>query len=1808
MADNRTNIIITADDKASGALAKIGSALSGLTGAGAAANAALASLSAGAALAGLSAVAKNAIDAADNLNDLSQRTGVAIKDLAAYKLAAEQSGSSLEGVAKGMKAVATAMLDNSDALQAAGITAKTTEGAMRQLAELFSQLPGGAEKSAIATKLFGKAGQELIPLLNLGAQGLDESAAASARYGSAMKALAPAADAFNDNLTLISINSQALGAELANQVAPAMLVVSQAMADASASSITLSSSGAVLRTMFETVAVLGVNVAYVFNAVGTEIGGIAAQIVALGKLDFKGFAAIGEAMREDAERARKEVDALSERILNPPKMPAPDKKSLPSDDVLVRWKALVEEMKKAGDGARKAKAPVDELAVVLNKLRARDTGVDSSFAADFGTLQKALVAGKISVDDYTEAVGLLVGQQKVIKDQLAEVAKAEEDWQKAVEKSRETVEQSIVGLQDRAAAAEAELANYGLTRSEIEQTIIARLEEQRAMAAGFDSQAELVANLEKEIDARKRARDAMQGIESKDAAKKALEESAKAWENFSRDIEQSLTDSLMRAFENGDNFGEAFVKSLQNTLKTAVLKVAVQAIVSPITNALGGGSGAGDSLWSSIGNANTVWSGATAAGSLISGAGSLFGSSSISAFGSGMSMTAAEAAAASSAYTGAGMASTGSAISAGSSVGSAMPYVAAAIAAYKIAESMGVFGTAGTPHTGGMASYSAASGLMMGRDASNLTYDFNLNNFDQNLNNSAANLAKGLTTMLDTTAKAFGKASGFAVGTGFADDSSKDGAWGALQISRAGQATVDWKRGQDNWPGREFADGAEGQAQYQKALAESVRSVIDQMNLPAWATAMLDQLGSNPSLENLTAKMDEITGLAASLEGVGNIFDTESQKLAKAFDKLGLTLPTTESGYIELAKAQDLTTEAGRNAYVALMQLAPAWQSAQEGANALSKSITEALSKDSLQLSIDLLRAQGDTAGATKLITQGYTEQQRAAYIANEATRALIKSIEDEAEAAKKSTELRASLASKYATITPEDAAKQIRAAGFGSFDLSAALKMSANELRGAAAAAIAAASDGALEGLEKLGPAFDAIATAAEAAADKAKAIADERVSIETELFTLQGNTTKLRARELEALDPTNRALKEQVYALEDAKDAHEAYQKAVDEVAKALGDVKSARNAVESVQEQATNAYLSALQDVEDAQERIANIQLDAQIELAKAANDAAREMADLGKQLRDYVEEAKSPSNNFARLLTKALAGDQDAMKALPTATGKSIEAARDSSVTAIDFARSRAAILAQVASVATLAELAGKNTMAEPKGEDELAKAQAELAAAQNELADVLKVANAINAPLSTSINDLVGKYQLAAADLAAATAALEKSQAALDAIKDNTGVTALLAEGIKTAILVAVVDKFAQLDTTLDGLLSFDEFKTGFIGLASESTLKSLFELTDTNGDGFISAIEAADASIKAIVPLFDKLDTSMDGLLSFDEYKTAFEGLATDAQLKAGFDTLDTNNDGLLSKLEAIDLGISTTLVDKFDTLDKTLDGALSFAEFKTAFAGLATDTQLKAVFDILDVNGNGTLDKLEAIRVASETTANKELSVTVTAPSGGSMPVFAADDPLRSVFAAIAAGTRWMNSVAAGLTFNNPALDSMAGTYAQANSDFTGTYTLTKDSRDYLAEIVGYAKRIEVNTGSAYYELLNLGSRSIGTDGGIQVRFDRGTATGTSGGPVFASGAAFRNGIVTRPTGFDIGTMGEAGPEGILPLANIGGRLGVYANGGSNDKVMLALLAEIRQLRAEAAATARATYKTSQSLDSVITGGESVKTEAWVP
>lgn len=194
-------------DKANNQASGLSGAFSKLGGMAKNAGIAIAGLGA-AAVGGLAVLGKNAIDAADNLNDLSQRTGVGVETLSKFGAAAEDSGSSIDEVAKAMGKLSKGIVDPAskvnEALRSIGVSSTDAQGKIRSvdqvmldIADKFSKLPDGAQKTALAMEIFGKSGANLIPMLNGGREAMSQYSATITTE------MAQAADKFNDAINMV---------------------------------------------------------------------------------------------------------------------------------------------------------------------------------------------------------------------------------------------------------------------------------------------------------------------------------------------------------------------------------------------------------------------------------------------------------------------------------------------------------------------------------------------------------------------------------------------------------------------------------------------------------------------------------------------------------------------------------------------------------------------------------------------------------------------------------------------------------------------------------------------------------------------------------------------------------------------------------------------------------------------------------------------------------------------------------------------------------------------------------------------------------------------------------------------------------------------------------------------------------------------------------------------------------------------------------------------------------------------------------------------------------------------------------------------------------------------------------------------------------------------------------------------------------------------------------------------------------------------------------------------------------------------
>jgi hypothetical protein len=229
------SIVISAQDKFSSVFGQATAGLGKLQQSASQLSSVLGGIAAGGFVGSLGAMVRSTVNLADQLNKLAQRTGITVESLSAIQNAAELADVSTEEFTTGIRKLNLALIEAQDGtskiaqvFKALGVdTTKGAEAALRGISEAFNKLPDGATKAAVATEIFGRAGEKLIPLLNGGSAALDQARAAAERYGTLISGkLAADAEAFNDNLTKLGQSARALGVGFANTLVPSLVTIS----------------------------------------------------------------------------------------------------------------------------------------------------------------------------------------------------------------------------------------------------------------------------------------------------------------------------------------------------------------------------------------------------------------------------------------------------------------------------------------------------------------------------------------------------------------------------------------------------------------------------------------------------------------------------------------------------------------------------------------------------------------------------------------------------------------------------------------------------------------------------------------------------------------------------------------------------------------------------------------------------------------------------------------------------------------------------------------------------------------------------------------------------------------------------------------------------------------------------------------------------------------------------------------------------------------------------------------------------------------------------------------------------------------------------------------------------------------------------------------------------------------------------------------------------------------------------------------------------------------------------------------------
>ena len=258
--DNSTKIVITAEDKASAALKAIGASFDGITSGAAKVTGAFSALT-GLSFAGLSAgvmaMVRSTADAQDEMGKMAQKAGISVESLSGLSYAAKLAGADTETLVKASKELSANILDAGRAADqgktmfgALGIAVKDSSGGFRatdqillDVAGKFASMEDGANKSALAVKLFGKSGLELIPFLNQGKDGIADLTKEAERMGLVISSdAAKASEQFNDNLERLSMTAEGVKRSIGNAALPVLNELVQQITEASTEADSLGNS------------------------------------------------------------------------------------------------------------------------------------------------------------------------------------------------------------------------------------------------------------------------------------------------------------------------------------------------------------------------------------------------------------------------------------------------------------------------------------------------------------------------------------------------------------------------------------------------------------------------------------------------------------------------------------------------------------------------------------------------------------------------------------------------------------------------------------------------------------------------------------------------------------------------------------------------------------------------------------------------------------------------------------------------------------------------------------------------------------------------------------------------------------------------------------------------------------------------------------------------------------------------------------------------------------------------------------------------------------------------------------------------------------------------------------------------------------------------------------------------------------------------------------------------------------------------------------------------------------------------------
>ena len=176
-------------------------------------------------VASLAAAGAASIKNADEMGKMAQKAGMAVDEFSLLSFSAKQADVSQQSLIAASKKL-------SDEMVKAGRGSESVLAQFLAQADVFAKMKDGAEKTTLAVQLFGKSGQDLIPLLNQGSDAIRRQMEQADKLGLKVGAdFASQADEFGDNIELMKSSLMGLSNTLAQTVLPGMVKLQRYLVD-----------------------------------------------------------------------------------------------------------------------------------------------------------------------------------------------------------------------------------------------------------------------------------------------------------------------------------------------------------------------------------------------------------------------------------------------------------------------------------------------------------------------------------------------------------------------------------------------------------------------------------------------------------------------------------------------------------------------------------------------------------------------------------------------------------------------------------------------------------------------------------------------------------------------------------------------------------------------------------------------------------------------------------------------------------------------------------------------------------------------------------------------------------------------------------------------------------------------------------------------------------------------------------------------------------------------------------------------------------------------------------------------------------------------------------------------------------------------------------------------------------------------------------------------------------------------------------------------------------------------------------------